>query len=326
MTPPKFEDRVGRRARRRSVLGEEDRRALRARLERAVRRARRAGTANPRDEHDRALAGRRPSAVACASRRPHEPWFALEQPDRGGSGARDARRGRETERRGQRAVRDLGRALAPAGRGRRRRTSASRLDQLAGEAPIAVCGFAFAPDGGGSPAWAGFDPASLVVPEVAIRRSARPRGGDEPNVRLTLAALVAPDDTASERLERLEARVSGAAARPAGRRAGGRRASAAAAARPGAERALSGGQRDAARALRGRGRAGDRADRARHVWKRSCSPARCRCMLRARMTRAPCSGSCATPSRDASASAWGAAMPRSSRPVPSCWCVAKGTG
>ena len=49
-------------------------------------------------------------------------------------------------------------------------------------------GFAFAPDGGGAPAWEGFDPASLVVPEIAlVRRSGR--------LTLTLCALVAPDDT-----------------------------------------------------------------------------------------------------------------------------------
>jgi salicylate biosynthesis isochorismate synthase len=224
MTPPKFEDRVGRRARERPVLGEEDRRALRARLERAVRRARRAGRPTLATSTLELSPDVDPSAVACASRRQHEPWFALEQPDRGGA-----------------ALATLGKAVKLSGAGSERfatlaecwrRLAAdavggerSELDQLAGEAPIAVCGFAFAPDGGGSPAWAGFDPASLVVPEVAIRRSAGPRRGDEPNVRLTLAALVAPDDTAAERLERLEARVAELRlGRPGGAPAGGEQA------------------------------------------------------------------------------------------------------
>ena len=54
---------------------------------------------------------------------------------------------------------------------------------------VAIGGFAFAPDGGHAPHWAGFDAADLIVPEVALAR----RGDD---VRLTLAALVAPDDVA----------------------------------------------------------------------------------------------------------------------------------
>ena len=59
------------------------------------------------------------------------------------------------------------------------------------------------------------------MPEVALRRGSRPRGGDQPNVRLTLAALVAPDDTASERFERLEARVAELQLGPAGSAAAG---------------------------------------------------------------------------------------------------------
>ncbi len=40
-------------------------------------------------------------------------------------------------------------------------------DRRTARGPVAVGGFAFAPDGGASPAWAGFEPASLVVPESA---------------------------------------------------------------------------------------------------------------------------------------------------------------
>ena len=66
-----------------------------------------------------------------------------------------------------------------------------------GGGPIAVGGFAFAPDGGSSPAWSGFEPASLVVPEVTFTRE---QHDGEHRVRLTLAALVQPDDTAEELL------------------------------------------------------------------------------------------------------------------------------
>ena len=56
-----------------------------------------------------------------------------------------------------------------------------------GGGPVAVGGFAFAPDGGAAPHWQGFAPASLVVPEVALRRGER---AGRSVVRLTLAALV----------------------------------------------------------------------------------------------------------------------------------------
>jgi salicylate biosynthesis isochorismate synthase/menaquinone-specific isochorismate synthase len=65
---------------------------------------------------------------------------------------------------------------------------------------VAVGGFAFAADGGGSPEWEGFAPASLVVPEVSLARR-----GD--HVALTVNADVAPDDTAGDLLARVERRL-----------------------------------------------------------------------------------------------------------------------
>ncbi len=62
-------------------------------------------------------------------------------------------------------------------------------------------GFAFAPDGGGSPQWSGYAPASLIVPEVAFARR-----GEE--IRMTVTADVAPDDTPEEHLARLERRLT----------------------------------------------------------------------------------------------------------------------
>jgi hypothetical protein len=65
---------------------------------------------------------------------------------------------------------------------------------------LAVGGFAFAPDGGRAPHWAGYAAASLHVPEAAIARR-----GDE--VRLTLTALATPDDTVEDLLVRLDRRA-----------------------------------------------------------------------------------------------------------------------
>src|SRR3954469_5524594 len=132
-----------------------------------------------------------PAAVACASRRPGEPWFVFENPDREGA-----------------ALATLGgaRALEATGPDRFRRVAALWRELAGGavadepESLVAVGGFAFAPDGGGSPQWQGFAPASLHVPEAALLR----RGGD---VRLTLAALVTPDDTAEDVIARVERRA-----------------------------------------------------------------------------------------------------------------------
>ena len=151
-----------------------------------------------------------PTAVVFASRRAGEPWFALEQPERDGfalaalgalteisaSGPdRFAEAAAAWRAISSRAVTDPPERLAA-----RSRAAREVASPPPGAGLVAVGGFAFAGDGGGSPQWEGFAPASLVVPEVALAR----RGGE---VRLTLAALVAPDDTPDEVLARLDARV-----------------------------------------------------------------------------------------------------------------------
>ena len=178
------------------VLSGAERRRLRKRLEQAVRRARRRGATGvlaaltvpvARDVD--------PAAVAFASRRPGEPWFCMEQPDR--------------ERA---AVAALGAVVVLEERGPDRfETVAARWRALAAEAVcdaadgrggglVACGGFAFAPDGGTSPHWAAFAAASLHVPEAALARR-----GEE--VSLTLAALAQADDTADGLLERIDRRL-----------------------------------------------------------------------------------------------------------------------
>ena len=186
------------------ALSEHDRERMSARLDLALRRARRSGEPTLATSTVRLPGDVDPSAVVCVSRREGEPWFAFEQPDRGGV-----------------ALAALGEAARLSGAGRERfATVADRWRRLAATAvgdpmddpdrsgPVAVGGFAFAQEGGGSPAWEGFEPASMIVPEVAIRRAAKARRDEgEPNVRLTLAALIAPDDTAADALARLERRL-----------------------------------------------------------------------------------------------------------------------
>jgi len=187
------------------ALSDGDRDRLRKRLEQAVKRARRA-----RGSGGGVLAALTvpvahdvdPSAVVFGSRRPGEPWFCIEQPDRDRT-----------------ALATLGCAVALEARGPQRfEEVATRWRALAADALcdaadargaglIAAGGFAFAPDGGASPHWAGFAPASLHVPEVALART-----GDE--VALTVAVLACPDDTPDGLLARIEQRLGELRSRP----------------------------------------------------------------------------------------------------------------
>jgi len=178
------------------LLDGEARARLRARCEAAVRRARRSGREVLVGLTVPVASSLDPSAVAFASRRPDEPWFCFEQPDRAGA-----------------ALAALGcvRRLEGGGAGRFERAAAAwrelagsaeadAPDGPAGAGLVAVGAFAFADDGGAAPHWAGFAAADLIVPEVALAR----RGDD---VRLTLAALAAPDDVPEELAARLERRA-----------------------------------------------------------------------------------------------------------------------
>src|SRR4051794_16656360 len=173
----------------RPLLADGDRELLRARAGEGVRRARRSGrclvaiTVALAPTVD-------PTAVAVASRRPGEDWFCFEHPDRD-----------------RFALATLGRAAAldDRGEGRFGRVAARWRSLVAAAAcdeggPVAVGGFAFSPDGGTAPHWAGFEPASLQVPEVALAR----RGE---HATLTLAAVAAPDDDPDALAARLQERA-----------------------------------------------------------------------------------------------------------------------
>ena len=182
-------------------LAPADRVRLRGHLEAAIRRASvtRSGRAlaavtvalDPRTD---------PTAVAVASRRTGEPWFVLEQPDRERSALATLGCVQELEAHGPDRFAEI------AARWRRLACDAccdahDDRGRPRGSGPVAVGGFAFAPEGGQSPHWNGFAPASLHVPEVAIAR----RGDD---VRMTLHALARRGDTVDGLLGALEARCA----------------------------------------------------------------------------------------------------------------------
>ncbi|HEX4483338.1 MAG TPA: isochorismate synthase [Solirubrobacteraceae bacterium] len=174
---------------------------LAARVREAIARARRSGTPTLATISRTLAPDVDPTAVVCASRREGEHWFVFEQPDRDAT-----------------ALAALGEAIRLDGAGNERFASvAARWRELSaaaacdrdegrdGGGPVAVGGFAFAPDGGSTPHWSGFDPASLVVPEIAISRHTR---DGSPAVRMTLAALASPDDLPEDLLVRVDARLA----------------------------------------------------------------------------------------------------------------------
>ncbi len=141
----------------------------------------------------------------CVSRREGEPWFVFEQPDRGRAALTALGEVAHLRASGP----DRFAVVADRWRG----MSAAAVGDSPGgngDGPVALGGFAFADEGGGAPHWAGFEPASLIVPEVALTRRGPRRGeGDEcGEVRMTLAAMAGPDDLAEELLVRLERRLA----------------------------------------------------------------------------------------------------------------------
>lgn len=109
-----------------------------------------------------------PCAIAFASRLAGDRWFCWEQPETGfalaalGSAHEIISRG---ERRFAEVVRDCAGLV-------RDRLADEPNDLPAGTGPVWVGGFAFDPEGGSAPQWSSFPPALMVMPQVAITRTA----------------------------------------------------------------------------------------------------------------------------------------------------------
>jgi menaquinone-specific isochorismate synthase len=137
-----------------------------------------------------------PIAVVAGSRRQGERWFCFEQPNRDGYAVAAVGCVRELAAGGPNRFREVDRAWAET-------IGAALVDEPIGppgSGLVAVGGFAFAPEGGDSPAWAGFAPASLVVPEVSLARK-------NADVWLTINVELAPDDTTEGALARILRRL-----------------------------------------------------------------------------------------------------------------------
>ena len=184
------------------ALGADAAGRLSERVGRAVELARRGGAPVVAAVTVPVPAGLDLAAAVLAARRPDDRFACLEQPDRDGF-----------------ALAALGQAVVLEASGPERfAVVAERARELGRRAvvddpgadparppaagPVFVGGFAFAHDGGSSPEWAGMAPAALILPELALAR----QGGE---ARMTLSALVAPDDDVDAVVQRLRERAAG---------------------------------------------------------------------------------------------------------------------
>jgi len=136
--------------------------------------------------------------VAFSSRLASDHWFCWEQPDRGFALAAVGVAHEASSRGNSRFADVAGECL--------RLNEGAVLDEPSGlpsgAGPVWTGGFAFDPEGAGSPAWSSFSPASLTLPELSICRV-----GDE--CLLTVNLIVSPDDDPVVAAERAGARLAG---------------------------------------------------------------------------------------------------------------------
>ncbi|TMK39231.1 MAG: isochorismate synthase [Actinobacteria bacterium] len=185
------------------ALSASDRARLRERVERAIGLARRVGGRCLASITTRLDSSVDPCAVVVASRATDERWFCFEQPERAASALAALGSAADLEARGTDRFSELGarwRTLVA-------QAIADPPDGPPGAGPVAVGGFAFAPDGGDSPAWTGFAAASLTLPALSFAR----RGGD---TRMTINAMAGADDLTDQMLDRVESRLEGLRAEP----------------------------------------------------------------------------------------------------------------
>jgi isochorismate synthase len=141
------------------------------------------------------------SAAVLAARRPDDRFACLEQPDRAGFVLAGLGQATVLEASGPERFAEVAARARDLARAAVADDPADDIARPPAAGPVFMGGFAFADDGGSSPEWAGLPPACLVLPEVALVRQR-----DE--ARMSLTAVVHPDDDAEGVVERLLRRVA----------------------------------------------------------------------------------------------------------------------
>src|SRR5215210_4764629 len=140
------------------------------------------------------------SAAVLAARRADDRYACLEQPDRDGFVLAGLGQAAVLEASGAGRFADVAAAARALGLHAFADDPAEDPSRPPASGPVFVGGFAFADNGGASPEWAGLPPGCLVLPEMALSRQ-----GTE--ARMTLTAVVQPDDAAEDVADRLVARA-----------------------------------------------------------------------------------------------------------------------
>ena len=139
-----------------------------------------------------------PCAVVFSSRLASDHWFCWEQPDRGFSLAALGVAHAATSRGDGRFEDVAGECI--------RLNEGAVLDEPpglpSGAGPVWTGGFAFDPDGAGTPPWSSLSPASMTLPELSLCRV-----GEE--TFLTVNLVVHPGDEAAQSVDRIAARLAG---------------------------------------------------------------------------------------------------------------------
>ena len=182
-------------------LGAEAEERLRSRVERALTVARSTGGETAAAVTVPIPAELDLSAAVLGARRAGDRYACLEQPDRDGFVLAGLGQAAVLEAAGPARFAEVAARARELGRAAFADDPADDPLRPPAAGPVFVGGFAFADDGGSSPEWAGFSPACLVLPELTLARQ-----GAE--ARMTLTALVRPDDDPDDVVGRLAERAA----------------------------------------------------------------------------------------------------------------------
>ena len=141
------------------------------------------------------------SAIVLGARRDEDRFACLEQPAREGFVLATLGQAAVVESSGAERFADVAARARELGRRVVCDDPGADPARPAAAGPVFVGGFSFADNGGSSPEWASLEPASLVLPEVALAR----QGG---SARLTVCAVIHADDEPAGVVRRVTARLA----------------------------------------------------------------------------------------------------------------------